>query len=140
MIIVRVELHSAITGAVTELARMQVANTGTGSDRIGDYDACTYRGRNAETLSRGQVQRRGQVIGFPRQALHVWNLIADALANMGYGRKLVNARAEALEDALAAARCARLPDRDRWGPDAFSAFETGRDQAVTAIEEMRDAR
>lgn len=85
MIVVRVELHSAVSGNVTELARAHICNVG-GTDTSGDYDVRTLRGRSAETLDRGQVQRHGKVRGYPRQALHVWNLVATALATMGYGR------------------------------------------------------
>ena len=85
MIVVRVELHSAVTGQVTELARAHIANVG-GTATSGDYAAATLHGRSAAALDRGQVQRRGKVTGHARQALHVWHLVAKALAGMGYGK------------------------------------------------------
>lgn len=86
MIIVRFELHSAITGEVTELARMRITNRADGTTSIGNYDVCTFRGRNAAALDAGVVQRKGEVLGHPRLAEHVWHLVAKALKNMGYGR------------------------------------------------------
>lgn len=85
MIVIRVELHSAATGKVTELARAHICNVG-GDARRGDYDCLTLRGRSKELLDRGTAQRRGSVKGYPRQAIHVWNLVAEALIAMRYGR------------------------------------------------------
>lgn len=85
MIIVRVYLHSAVTGQVTELARAHIANIG-GTDSCRDYEAFTLRGRDSRALDRRQVQRRGKVIGHASLALHVWHLVAKALASMGYGK------------------------------------------------------
>lgn len=85
MIIVRVELHSAVTGQVTELARAHISNIG-GTDAAGDYECITLRGRSKATLDRHVPQRRGKVLGHPRLREHVWNLVAKALTGMGYGR------------------------------------------------------
>lgn len=87
MIIVRVELHSAITGEVTELARMHIANAG-GTDAIGDYHVSTLNGRSTTALDRGVVQRRGKVLRHQRLALHVWHLVSKALLAVGYGPRL----------------------------------------------------
>jgi hypothetical protein len=57
------------------------------SARLGDYSAMTLRSRSAEALDQRQPQRQGVVKAFPRQTLHVWNLVADALRGMGYGRR-----------------------------------------------------
>lgn len=86
MIVVRVELHSAITGKVTEIARAVLTNRGDGTATLGNYDVRTCRGRDVGTLSRHTAQREGEVLGYPRQRLHVWNLVAEALAVMKYGR------------------------------------------------------
>lgn len=85
MIIVRVELHSAVTGQVTELARAHICNIG-GTDEIGDYECTTLRGRSKATLDRRVPQRHGKVLGHARLREHVWNLVAKALVGMGYGR------------------------------------------------------
>lgn len=85
MIIVRVELWSAITGEKTELARMRICNIG-GTQQIGNYDCATLRGRSSADLDRGTVQRKGRVLGHPRLSQHVWHLVSKALVSMGYGR------------------------------------------------------
>lgn len=88
MIIIRVELHSAITGQKTELARMMIDNIG-GDLQRGNYRARTYRGRSAETLDKsmaaGNATRETSVLGHRRLALHVWHLVSKALTGMGYG-------------------------------------------------------
>lgn len=86
MIIVRVELWSARTGAVTELARMNICNVG-GTDTLGNYDAETLRGRSTDDLNRGAAQRKCKVLGHPRVSQHVWNLVTKALTGMGYGAR-----------------------------------------------------
>lgn len=89
MIIVKVELHSAISGEVTELGRMMIDNVG-GNFTVGDYRARTYRGRDSKALDRsmqeGRVTREGRVESHRRQALHVWHLVGKALAALGYNQ------------------------------------------------------
>ena len=90
MIVVKVELWSAVTGHTTELARMEIANDGDLSRMNitrGDYEARTLKGRSAEQLNRRTTQRQGFVKNWPRLQLHVWNLVATALKEMGYGRQ-----------------------------------------------------
>lgn len=84
MIIVRVELKSAITGITTELARMHINNIG-GTNTQRDYETVTLRGRSSQALDRRIPQRTGKVLGHASLALHVWHLVAKALAGMGYG-------------------------------------------------------
>lgn len=99
MIVVKVELHSAITGKVSEIARMVIANNGLVDDpKRGDYFCYTLRGRSEKALrsamlkelteSRGGATRKGWVYGYPRLAIHVWNLVAAALSSMDYGTGL----------------------------------------------------
>lgn len=89
MIIIRVELWSAITGKRTELARMMIANEG-GTKDLGDYSGRTYRGRDTAALDRSMkndtVTRRGEVKNHPRWKEHIWNLVAKMLNDMGYGK------------------------------------------------------
>lgn len=89
MIIVRVELHSAISGEQTELARMMIDNVG-GTVKRGDYRCRTFRGRSREDLDRSMremtVTREGRVEGHQRLALHVWHLVGKALLSMGYSK------------------------------------------------------
>ena len=84
MIIVRVELHSAITGAVTELARMRICNDGSGSATHGNYSGSTFRGRDKAALDRAIVSRSAGLSDYPRQSQHIWNLVARMLQRMGY--------------------------------------------------------
>jgi len=80
MIVVKVELHSAITGNVTELARMTVATDGTGDVKTGNYNV--YRARkgqktNVDLLSK--PFRAGRVECHARLNEHVWNLVRKAI-------------------------------------------------------------
>lgn len=85
MIIVTVELDSAVTGQRTELAKMAIANDGTSqSPTVGHYEVRV--GRKGQTLKQlwNAPQRRGQVKHWPRQSKHVWYLIVRALEEAGY--------------------------------------------------------
>lgn len=87
MLVIKVELWSAITGAHTEIARAMIANVG-GDEKKGDYNGVTYRGRSAIDLTQAMhdnsFNKIGQVKGYPRLSKHVWNLVARMLVNMGY--------------------------------------------------------
>lgn len=90
MLVVRVELHSAITGLVSQIAVMKLWNTGGGTPSRGDYKAEVIKGRIdlPGTLSgyrtQGKVLRTGCVADYPRKNKHVWNLVARMLTAMGY--------------------------------------------------------
>jgi hypothetical protein len=87
MIVVKVELWSAVTGQKTELARMEIANKGDHPVHSkGNYTVRTLRGRSTVDLDKGTPHRSAEVSNWPRLALHVWNLVAVALSEMGYGR------------------------------------------------------
>jgi hypothetical protein len=101
MIIVRVELHSAITRKVTEIARMKICNTG-GTVERGEYHVATLRGRRTEQLDRGITTREGDVKDYPRQAIHIWHLVARALVAMGYAGKGLSAEPADMFEAVAA--------------------------------------
>jgi len=89
MIVIRVELWSAIDGQKTELARAMIHNVG-GTMKVGDYEGETYRGRSEAALNdamlKQRVTKRGKVSGHRRLDLHVWHLVAKMLASMGYGQ------------------------------------------------------
>lgn len=94
MLVVKVELYSAISGEKTELARMVIDNVG-GTPHLGDYRAQTMRGRDGETLEksmrdilhgRSKPVKEGRILKHPRLREHVWNLVAKALNSMSYGR------------------------------------------------------
>lgn len=59
MIVVRVELHSARTGQVQELARAHICNEG-GTHELRDYGVYILRGRSREQLDRKVIQRCGK--------------------------------------------------------------------------------
>jgi hypothetical protein len=90
MIVIKVELWSAINGRRTELARMMINNVG-GDMNLRDYETRTYRGRSEATLHRAMLAdtttRRGKVVAHPAERVHVWNLVAKALFGMGYGKE-----------------------------------------------------
>lgn len=86
MIVIRVELHSARTKAIIEIARMYIKNCGdSGSEEIGNYVAETIHGRGKGQLDRRKVQRACAFGDYPRKRLHVWNLVAHSLSLMRYG-------------------------------------------------------
>lgn len=78
MIVVKIELHSAITGRVTEIGRMHLSNDAVTTSVYG-----TARGSyDVELMRRGttnKVQKRGRVENYPRQAYTVWELVRRAL-------------------------------------------------------------
>lgn len=95
MIVVKVELHSAITGRVSEIARAVIHNTG-GNREYGDYGAFTARGRDGDALKKSMLSilngqskpvHQGEVKHHARLKEHVWNLVAKSLKAMGYGKE-----------------------------------------------------
>lgn len=83
MIVVRVELWSAIDGEKTELARMHICNEG-GTRTMGDYSVTTFRGRDEAALAKLSPMHSGRVYAHQRLSLHVWNLVRKALVAAGY--------------------------------------------------------
>lgn len=96
MIVVSVRLRSAIHASRDrELARMHIANDGEytlTNPRFGRYDGVTFRGRDREALDDEVTQKRGTVDHWPREAFHVWNLVAAMLSAMGYVNTSANTR------------------------------------------------
>lgn len=85
MIIVRVELHSAITGKVTELARMKIYNDNKSPNpNFGNYGFQTFIGRSTDQLAKEREHRHTAIEHWPKNRLHVWNLICKGLRQMGY--------------------------------------------------------
>lgn len=74
MLIVRIELHSAVTGKISEIGRMRIYNDGTGDGRRGNYVVERMRRGKPKT-----VQRTGRVDNYPRQSLPVWKLVRRAI-------------------------------------------------------------
>jgi hypothetical protein len=88
MIVVRVELHSAVTGKIKEIARAVIYNDGTGTGRRGNYKAFAVKGRQEpmtpKEMWQGTKLRESEVKDYRRIDLHVWNLVVRALSGMGY--------------------------------------------------------
>lgn len=85
MIRIKVELLSAINGETTELARMDISNLDNHpTPSMGNYLGTSYRGRSKAQLDRCTVMKTGTVMNWPRQHLHVWNLVAKMLRELGY--------------------------------------------------------
>lgn len=84
MIVVRVELWSAVDGTKTELARMHICNDGTSVGPHHNYTAEAFRGRSCAALDRLDVQRKGELRNWPSASLHVWNLVHAVLGRLGY--------------------------------------------------------
>lgn len=84
MIVVRIELHSARTGKVSELGRLFITNDATGDARTGNYDVTLAR-KGATKVPQPlnpkgpKPARTGRVEGYPRLSYNVWRLITKAL-------------------------------------------------------------
>lgn len=84
MLILKLELHSAITGEVSEIARVRIYNDGNGTREYGDYVAEVFYGKVTEPLDVSKVYAKTEIKEYPRLGLHVWNLVARALSKLGY--------------------------------------------------------
>jgi len=83
MIVVRVELHGAVSKRVTLLGAMVISNDG--SSQVagrGNYDVRVARKTDAADLGKAlrDPLRRGRVEGWPRLSYNVWRLVLRALA------------------------------------------------------------
>ena len=78
MIVIRVELHSAITGKVTTLGKAVICNDGTGTRTRGNY-TMALSGKD------GKPMKHAQITNWPRLSKHVWALIARMLGEI-YGK------------------------------------------------------
>ena len=72
MLVVKIELHSAITDEIKTIATGKIINTGAGTASRGSY-------RVDLKDARGRPWKAGTVAGFPRTRLLAWDLLACAL-------------------------------------------------------------
>lgn len=82
MIVVTVELISAIDGRREVLGTMIIANDGKQEDpRLGDYDVKVGNKRDVGNLRAvyHQPQRTGRLERYPRLAYNIWRLVSRAL-------------------------------------------------------------
>lgn len=83
MIVVKVELVSAVTGQTTLLGSAIIANDATSRDpKKGSYDVKVARKPDAGDLKRvwARPLRTGRVENYPRLAFNMWRLVIRALA------------------------------------------------------------
>lgn len=85
MIVIKVELHSAVNGRI-ELARMIIANDGAGSKNNMNYNGLSFRGRSKEQLDKETIIKTGRVEKWKSDNFHVWNLVSKMLLVMGYSQ------------------------------------------------------
>lgn len=88
MIVVRVELWSARTHDVKEIARVVIHNVGGTADR-GNYECFSVKDEGADKFEANmrrldKQQRKGKVENYPRLSYHVLNLVARALKSMDF--------------------------------------------------------
>lgn len=82
MIIVSIHLKSAITGRLSQLGCMTLANTGESDNRrMASYDCSVLRKPNFETVTRTTYIEDHRRLDKP-----IWDLVARALVQMGYGK------------------------------------------------------
>jgi hypothetical protein len=81
MLIVKIELHSAVTGQVTTIAIGRIVNTGTGSPSQGNY-------RIELRDAAGRKWKTGHIEGFPRKRLLAWDLLYRVLGKLVRHRNL----------------------------------------------------
>jgi len=80
MIVVKIELHSALTGAKTVLGQMRIINDGTTKNaKRGHYNVDVMRKGKSALSSSSEVARTGRVENYPRLSYNVWRLISRAL-------------------------------------------------------------
>lgn len=84
MIVLKLELHSAVTGKVTEIGRTIIANDGNGSASRGNYICKVGRKQPDGTEYQNSKiwkdpLRIGTVEDYPRLSYNVWRLVIRAL-------------------------------------------------------------
>jgi hypothetical protein len=85
MLVVTINLHSAITGEVSELGRMIIANDGSGDSEVGNYDVRLARkGVTDNRKIYHTPLREGRVLRHFRGKQPVWNLVKKALDSLGF--------------------------------------------------------
>jgi len=93
MIVIRVELWSAITGQKTELGRMHLWNDGSEpSQKLGNYEGRVLRAPKFDPT--GTPVRAGKVKGYRKLDRPVWDLVTEMLIAMGYGKRSRKGKAD----------------------------------------------
>ena len=86
MLVLRLELHSAVTGNVSLLGSMVIANTGDCDMRPdkGNYRAHTVRKGGDPLRLLTRPNRAARLYGYERLRRPVWDLVCAALVHMGF--------------------------------------------------------
>lgn len=83
MLVIKIELHSAIDHRVEEIGRAYIANDGTGTTKKSSYDVAICRKGIIgipENLGGFEAPARtGRVLDYPRTSYNVWRLISRAV-------------------------------------------------------------
>lgn len=83
MLVVKIELWSAVTGKITEIGRTYIANDGTGVRGRGNYAVKVARKDAVAEPYTGwhdiRASRDGHVEDYPRESYNVWRLVSRAL-------------------------------------------------------------
>jgi len=99
MLVVHVELISAITGVSSEIGTLVIANDGTGTVISGNYSAVALRKRKSEYTRREMVKALQEGManssvlwvstfkGYKRKSASVWRLVGGILEELGYTSK-----------------------------------------------------
>lgn len=131
MIVVKVELHSANTGVISELGRMIIHNVG-GTKTRGDYRVAL--GRKGDISTRNILQnpqRESSVREHARLSASVWTLVGKAIASVGHARawteETVNGQAAHSPPAEDSPQVeGNHPRRSIGGPDSQGEVRTDR--------------
>lgn len=80
MIVVKIELHSAVTKKITTLGSMIISNVGVNGKKA-DYDVRVGRKPDAENIRKVYADplRTGSVKNYPRLSYNVWRLVVRSL-------------------------------------------------------------
>jgi hypothetical protein len=84
MLRVTIELVSAVTGKTSKIGEMHIANTGIGTQTLGNYVARVLRknswpNKRGALWNQGSETRTGSVTGYRRHDHVVWRLVLRAL-------------------------------------------------------------
>jgi len=85
MLVLKLELHSAVTGEIIHLGQMIIANDGTGDRNTGNYDVKLGKKGNTDLKATYvKPMRSGKVEGHKRLAENVWSLVGKALRAVNF--------------------------------------------------------
>ena len=80
MIVIKIELHSAVTGKITQLGEAYINNQGV----LHEGDKCDYEFKIMRKPKFKSVTKMARVEGWPRSRRTVWQLLQKCL-NQAYG-------------------------------------------------------